>query len=258
MSYHYPVAKLLEIISTQEQGSKRLERCIKYDKTSMAGECKHLDELVDQLFSDCDLAKLINAKQPKKVQTATSRIKQTLRSILWFLFIANRYNFYVRIALSTHEFPKCKIRNPHGVAREMSSIIKALNAREFIEYHKGYINRTTGDSKDTRVRAKSALIDRFSGIPHNLDEKYVVPPPIEFRAKEDECSKKKKRYKFVTHEHRDQSLLDAEAIIQKFNEIIKNSSITLQDHDDDFLSYSDQKIAVSGSAVTLFSGSSRA
>ena len=72
MSYHVPVAKLLEIISTQEQDPKRFERCITYDKTSMAGECKHLDELVDQLFSDCDLARIIHQACPVLIKRRRS------------------------------------------------------------------------------------------------------------------------------------------------------------------------------------------
>jgi hypothetical protein len=209
----------------------------------MPGDCRQLDKLVNKVFIDCNLSAIVKVTQTAKIRTAEARIKRTLRSLLWHLFAAMRQHpeCFVRIGLTTKQFLQCEVDNPHGISREMNKIIKHLRQKNLVELYVGFIDHKTKKSKTTRLRANQALTDQLKKLPENLSEEYLQPHPIEFRKKTGS------EMKVVSHKSTDNHLLDAEATIKEYNDLIESSSVTLNGNRGDFLVYQDK----SGTGISV-------
>lgn len=211
------------------------ENFINYDASSMAAGCSQLDDLVSDLFIECEIASLITAAGDKTRQNAETRLKQDMRSLLWHLFRAQRVSrdCYVRISLSTHSFKHDPRRNPFGISRDIAKIIRKMDAAKKFNLCIGFDDASTGNSRFTRVRANLNLLNRLRQLPKRLSSAYVELPAIEFRTKKDGVRK------VVENPLKLQKLDEIEALVKRQNQLVGSRKITLQREDGEFLQWAD-------------------
>lgn len=200
-----------------------IEDCISFDLKSVAEDCSALDELVDTAFTDTSLNSLINAKGQKTFKNATQRIKNDLRSILWHLYEAHtRFgDCFVKVPLTTKAYAKDATRNPHSISRDVRSIIHRLEECGMIERHKGFLDRTRLYGKITRIRAQGRLLEEIRLLPKTIYEAPIKTKSIEFRLSGD---KDKSSIDLCII---DPSLQEVERLLDRYNQIISATSVTL-------------------------------
>lgn len=213
----------------EHERSTNKEFSIPYDKSSMAGSCVALDRMVDRYFTECNLEELINAKIPKKIQTATDRIKRILRSLLWHFNRAAKYDndLFLSISLRDISYRKNPNVNPHHITREITDIIRLLEENKYIERHPGFLDRTSGNSRCTRIRPNIPLLLELQALPDDISEEYVVPQSVSIRGEYVTT------YDAETKHHLDQ----ADKTITEYNEQLRSHKISHTDAMSGFLPY---------------------
>jgi hypothetical protein len=221
----------LPILFEHERSTNK-EIFLAYEKSSMASKCDALDQLVDQYFEDCHLSDLIKAKTPKKIITATNRIKQILRSLLWNCYRAARAHddCFLKISLSDKSYRKSAPDNPYGITREISKVITSLESNDYLRTHIGFFDRRTGKSKQTRIRPTLSLLYDLKMLPHDIAEDYQEPVPV--IVKGDDVDN-------LDHASRGH-MNDAVATISAYNEFMRSHDVTHPDARAGFLPFLDK------------------
>ena len=204
-----------------------IENCIAFDLKSMAENCSVLDELVDTIFTETSLNSLINAKGQKTFDNATLRIKNDLRSIIWHLYEAHvRFgDCFVRVPLKTTAYARDNTRNPHNISRDVRSIIRHFEKYGMLECHKGFLDRTRHYGKTTRIRARGRLLEDIKLLPKHIQETNIKTKSIEFRLSGD---KEKLPIDLCII---DPTLQEVERLLDRYNQIISATPVTLGHYD---------------------------
>lgn len=205
--------------------STDIENCISFDLKSMPEHCSALDELVDSTFIEADLKSLITAKGKKTFDNAAQRIKNDLRSVLWHLYEAHiRFgDCFVRVPLKTTAYAREATRNPHNISRDVRNILHRLDDNGLLEIHKGFLDRTRYYGKTTRIRARGPLLENIGLLPKHIQEAHLKPKSIEFRLSGD------KEMLPIDLCIIDPSLLDVESLLDRYNQVLYATGITLGD-----------------------------
>lgn len=216
----------------EHERSTNKEFCLDYDKSSMAGKCDALDQLVDRYFDECQLSDLIKAKTPKKNITATNRIKRILRSLLWNCYRAARVDddCFLRISLSDISYRKSPPDNPYGITLEIGKVISALEGNGHLRRHIGFFDRRTGKSKQTRIRPTLSLLYDLKMLPDDIAEDYQEPLPVIIKG--DDVGK-------LDHASR-QHMENAVTTISAYNEFMRGHDVTHPDARAGFLPFIDR------------------
>lgn len=203
--------------------STDIENCISFDLKSMPEHCCFLDDLVDTTFSHTNLKSLINAKGEKTFQNAVLRIKKDLCCILWHLYQAyRRYaDCFVRVPLKTSAYARDAHRNPHNISRNTRDIIHQLSECGMLQHHKGFLDRSKHYGKITRIRARGLLLENIKRLPKNIREAHIPSTSIEFRQSGDTT---KSRIDLCII---DPSLRDVETLLDRYNQLLGATPITL-------------------------------
>lgn len=239
----------------EHERSRDKENALTYDLTSMADDCAELDALIDDLFDAADLENLITASGANTRGQAELRMKKALRSLLWHLHQAMNIDAdcYVRLSLRTAFYAKSSVRNPHGITRVLRDIVHRLTETGWIECHKGFLDRTSGVGKTTRVRATLSLMTRLKSVPRDLvecrAEKQTVhgvqTPAVIFRRAGD---KAKTPLELCAV---DPVIIAAEALLSLYNARIADVAITLGSRHKNFLRLPDgQTINLNRTSLT--------
>jgi hypothetical protein len=218
----------LPILFEHERSTNK-EIFLAYEKSSMASKCDALDQLVDQYFDDCHLSDLIKAKTPKKIITATNRIKRILRSLLWNCYRAARAHddCFLKISLSDISYRKSATENPYGITREISKVIASLEDNGHLSKHIGFFDRRTGKAKQTRIRPTLSLLYDLKTLPDDISELYVEPEPVIIR----------RGYVSTLDDASQQHLDGAKETIGAYNEFMRSHKVTHPDAHGGFLPY---------------------
>lgn len=158
--------------------------CIQYDKSSLAGPCTALDNLIHEYFVRCGLRQLLPKKSAKAIKSAEQRIKKHLRSLFWHFYLAMGIDddCYVRISLRAGSYCKTDPQNPHNITIEICEVVKALELNSFIERRNGFNDKTGGGgSTETRIRPYLSLLDDLKTLPKDISEDFVEPAPVSIR-----------------------------------------------------------------------------
>lgn len=233
MSYAYHTIKTFAF---EWERSENKERFIDYDVSSMANDCRQLDDLVSKLYEECKISKLVQAGGVKTVHNAKMRLKNDLKSILWNLFRAQRHSrdCYLRISLSTHSFMPRSEGNPYGISRNVPKIIRLLEDAEMINLCIGFNDKNTCVSRFTRCRASLELIKCLRLLPKELSALYVEKPPIEFR------NDLKRGAKATFKPFNSPKFDEVENIIRRQNMLLSTKSITLGSSGREFFEWKDK------------------
>jgi len=234
MSYVY---QAIEGFAFEWERSENKERFINYDVSSMAQDCKQLDDLVSKLYDECKLSKLVQASGVKTIHNAEMRLKNDLKSILWNLFRAQRHarDCYLRISLSTHSFMPRSQGNPFGISRYVPKIVRLLEDARMINLCIGFDDRKSGVSRFTRFRASLDLIKCLRFLPKEISVLYVEKPSIEFRCDLKIGAKK------TSKPFNSQKFDEVENIVRHQNMLLSTRSITLGSSGREFLEWKDKK-----------------
>lgn len=164
----------------EHERSTNKENCIPYNKKSMAGRSTALDELVNEYFVYSGLKVLLPKKSPKAAISAEARIKRELRSLFWHFLQAMRVNddCYVRICLREISYRKSLTDNPHGISREISKVVYALEGCGAIIRCNGFMDRRSGRTKTTRIRPCLTLLEDLKMLPTDIAEVFIEPPAV--------------------------------------------------------------------------------
>jgi len=203
--------------------STDVEDCISFELKSMPEQCCFLDDLVDTTFTDANLNSLIDAKGKKTFQNAILRIKKDLRCILWHLYQAyTRYgDCFVRVPFKTSAYARDLHRNPHNISRNTRDIIHQLSESGMLEHHKGFLDRTKHYGRTTRIRARGPLLENIKLLPKDIQEAPTLPKNIEFRQSGD-ATKSPIDLCII-----DPSLRDVETLLDRYNQLLCATPITL-------------------------------
>ncbi|WP_420587850.1 hypothetical protein [Marivita sp.] len=159
------------------------ELALPFDLTSMAGDSIALDKLVEQVFHQTHLSALITVKGTKTRTNAETRLRVGLRSLLWHLHQATMIapHCYLRLSLRAQAFSVPPSQNPHVITRNIPQIVDRLQQTGLITCHKGFLDRSSGHSRMTRIRATNTLMSRLIELPRDLRECDFERPTVEFR-----------------------------------------------------------------------------
>ena len=221
----------LPILFEHERSTNK-EFYLAYDKSSMASKCNALDQLVDRYFDECHLSDLIKAKTPKKIITATNRIKRILRSLLWNCYRAARAHddCFLKISLADISYRKSAPDNPYGITLEIRKVISALVAGGYLERHIGFFGRQTKKGKETRIRPTLPMLQDLKALPDDISEIYVEPEPVRIR----------RGYVSTLDDASQQHLEGAKETVTAYNEFIRSHDITHPCARDGVLTYQDR------------------
>jgi hypothetical protein len=167
----------------EHERSTDKNNCIPYDKSSLSGPSTALDNLIHEYFVRSGLRALLPRKSAKTAITAEQRIKKHLRSIFWHFILAKDIDddCYVRMSLRECFYRKSETENPHHITRQISKVVSALEKHGFIQRRKGFLDRTTGCSEQTRIRPSLMLLEDLKTLPDDISETYVTPVAISVR-----------------------------------------------------------------------------
>ncbi|WP_323785520.1 hypothetical protein [Thalassovita sp.] len=158
------------------------EACIAFDIASLATTSPELNQLNNELFEQASIGSLIKARQPGAIQSAQTRLKTNLLSVLWHLYRAMRIDpdCYVRLAMDLKPYASQKTNplNVHGISGDILKIIRALSAAKLIEIDIGFWDRKTGRRRKTRIRATCKLLHRLCQLPPNISEDAINHPTV--------------------------------------------------------------------------------
>jgi hypothetical protein len=216
----------------EHERSTNKEFCIPYDKKSMAGHSTALDQMVNEYFLYGGLKVLLPKKSPKTAITAEARIKRELRSLFWHFLQAMRVHndCYVRICLREISYRKSLTDNPHGISREIGKVVSALEECGAITRCKGFLDRRSGKSKQTRIRPRQLLLDDLKTLPTDIVEDFVEPSPVSIR-----------KGIVGTLDHASEAhLTRMENTIARQNEVLRRHSITLPCAKNGYLTFLDK------------------
>jgi hypothetical protein len=168
----------------EHERSRDKNFCILHDKSSLAGSCAALDNLIHEYFVRCGLRQLLPKKSLKAIKSAEQRIKTHLRSLFWHFYLAMGVDddCYVRISLRAGSYCKTDPDNPHNITIEICEVIKALELNDFIERRNGFNDKTGGGgSTETRIRPCLSLLEDLRALPKDISEDFVEPSPVSIR-----------------------------------------------------------------------------
>lgn len=217
----------------EHERSINKEFYIPYDKSSLAGHSVALDTLIDEYYIRCGLEKLIPTKTPKKADTARERVKRNIRSLFWHMLIAASIDddCYVMISLRDEHYRKSLTDNPHHITREISKIIGALERHGVLQRCNGFLDRKTGQGKQTRIRASLALIEDLKMLPGDTSEAFLEPAAVSIR----------KGVVGAIDEQSAQHMARMKSTIRAYNEFMRLHTISIPDAVNGLLVYIDKK-----------------
>ncbi|WP_223426887.1 hypothetical protein [Tateyamaria pelophila] len=209
----------MTIYTINQFESKAKANTISYDLKAIAVKDSAFSALVDTVYIECGLERLITTKKGGKAyESAVERYKKCLNSVLWNLYTAN--GSYLRISMDFHTYSKGG-HNPHSITKDITKIVKQLEDTGFIYHQKFTYDPKTKRGKRSRILAQGPLLEAFTALPEDLSEAPVPVPAIQFRTPDD-----KGNYKPVDYPLNDWLQGQAD-IIRKYNSFIRTQDITI-------------------------------
>lgn len=189
------------------------EAFIDYKTSNIWPDHPVFQALVDRIYTEANIASLIEATSPKAIQTATERRKVELASLLWHCYLIFRNDFtssdprlleagmipthveghptanyvefsvypFIKISLNKNDYRVNDPENPRQITDNVARILRLLYDSGFVEFQSGYFDKDKGLGKQTRFRPDRKLDLELDYLPPLQQPALPKPNPSSFR-----------------------------------------------------------------------------